>query len=227
LAPEILAGGEYNNAVDWWAFGALIYEMLTGWAPFYEKDVQKMYQQKISRRIGVPDYVDPSGKHLLIRLLDRNPDTRLTDPKKIKSHAWFASIDWDKLYHKEIEPPYKPAVHSDSIEMIDKYFTSKSITEEIGAADEKAIDDKTDQCFKDYSYFPERDPNEIETTGSWPPVGRSSSFECISKEIEEEWYEPSKSQPGSYTYINPAERILEAHGLGMNSIDTSSSNLVT
>jgi len=52
LAPEVLAGGDYNNAVDWWAFGALIYEMLTGWAPFYTKDVQKMYKLKITQGSG-------------------------------------------------------------------------------------------------------------------------------------------------------------------------------
>jgi len=213
LAPEILSGSDYNNAVDWWAFGALIYEMLTGWAPFYEKDIQKMYQHKVSRRIGVPDYVDPNAKHLLIRLLDRNPETRLTDPKKIKAHPWFASLDWEKLYRKEIEPPYKPAVPEDSTAMIDTFFTSKNINEEIGPADEQAIDDKTDPSFKDYSYYPERDPADIET-GSWPPTGKSAGFECLSQG-EEDW-EPSKSQPSSYTQINPGERILEEHGLGRN-----------
>jgi len=82
LAPEIVQGGEYNNAVDWWAFGAIIYEMLTGWVPFYTKDTQKMYKLKLTAKAGIPDYVDPGAKHILLRLLDRNPDTRLTDPEK-------------------------------------------------------------------------------------------------------------------------------------------------
>jgi len=223
LAPEVLAGGDYNNAVDWWSFGALIYEMLTGWAPFYEKDVQKMYQHKITRKIGVPDYVGPDAKDLLIRLLDRNPETRLTDSKKIKDHAWFAPIDWQKLYNKEIEPPYIPGVPSeDSIEMIDKFFTSKDIKEEIGSVDDQAIDDTVEPNFKDYSYFPEKDVDDIET-GSWPPRGKSSGFGYLS---EDGPVDLSKSQPSiSYTWTNPAERILEAHGLGRDSL-TNSSNLV-
>jgi len=98
-------------------------------------------------------------------------------------------------------------VPSDSIEMIDKCFTSKNINDEIGHVDEKAIDDKMDPSFQDYTYFPERDANE---TGSWPPLGKSNGFEWESPDE----YEPSKSQPSSYTYTNPAERILEAHGLG-------------
>ena len=34
MAPEILSEKPYTRAVDWWAFGVLIYEMLLGKAPF-------------------------------------------------------------------------------------------------------------------------------------------------------------------------------------------------
>jgi len=187
LAPEILAGGDYNNAVDWWAFGAIIYEMLTGWAPFYTKDVQKMYKLKVTARIGVPDYVTPQAKHLLLRLLDRNPDTRLTDPDKIKAHPWFASINWDKLFRKEIEPPFKPPLTSThSTEMFDPDFTKKSIEIEIGSTQDPAIDDNNDTMFKDYTYYESG-------TGSWPgPL--PTPFKS-----ENDIYEPSKSQPNSYS----------------------------
>jgi len=173
----------------------LIYEMLTGWAPFYEKDVQKMYQHKISKRIGVPDYVDKDARELLVKLLDRNPETRLTDPTIIKKHPWFAPIDWEQLFNKQIDPPYKPTVTTtDSTAMIDKYFTSKNIREEIGSADEPAIEDSSDPNFRNYSYRPEYDGE----TGSWPPRGKSTvGFDL--EELKEHTYEPSKSQPGSYT----------------------------
>jgi len=194
LAPEVLAGGGYTIAVDWWGFGALIYEMLTGWTPFYEKDVQKMYQLKISRKIGVPDYVDPDAKDLLIRLLERNPERRLTDPIQIKKHPWFATIDWEKLYNKEIAPPYKPAVPTtESVEMIDKFFTNKNIRDEIGKDDEPAIPDSKDSRFKNYSYVPvggeEPEPEPEPETGSWG--GKKSPIESLA-------HEPSKSQPSSY-----------------------------
>jgi len=193
LAPEILAGGDYNNAVDWWAFGAIIYEMLTGWAPFYTKDVQKMYKLKITARIGVPDYVQPQAKHLLLRLLDRNPDTRMTDPEKIKTHPWFSKIDWQKLYKKEIEPPFKPILASThSTEMFDPDFTQKNIENEIGNTQDPAIDDTTDNLFKDYTYY----ENETET-GSWPPTGHAVGKLNESTEI----YEPSKSLSSSCSNI--------------------------
>ena len=70
LAPEVLEGKPYGNAVsrkmklfleesviykklqiDWWSLGILIYEMMTGYPPFYAEDVQVMYQRILHERI--------------------------------------------------------------------------------------------------------------------------------------------------------------------------------
>uniref|UniRef100_A0A6B2L6G2 Protein kinase domain-containing protein n=1 Tax=Arcella intermedia TaxID=1963864 RepID=A0A6B2L6G2_9EUKA len=156
LAPEVLLGTKYSNAVDWWGFGALIFEMLTGTAPFFEQDIKKMFQMKITCKIGFPDYVEETAKHLLIRLLDRNPGTRWTDPKKIKAHPWFSTIDWDKLYKKELQPPFKPVLDSpDSLIFIDKSFTNKDVDQEIGSTNEPGIEDQEDPKFSSFNYFPD------------------------------------------------------------------------
>jgi p90 ribosomal S6 kinase len=47
--------------------------------------------------------------------------------EEIKSHSFFATIDWDKLMKKEIYPPFKPAVsRADDAFYFDKEFTSKT-----------------------------------------------------------------------------------------------------
>ena len=47
--------------------------------------------------------------------------------EEIKSHSFFATVDWDKLLRKEINPPFKPAVsRADDAFYFDKEFTSKT-----------------------------------------------------------------------------------------------------
>lgn len=47
--------------------------------------------------------------------------------EEIKAHSFFATIDWDKLLRKEIQPPFKPAVsRADDAFYFDKEFTSKT-----------------------------------------------------------------------------------------------------
>mgnify|MGYP001241825338 CR=1 FL=1 len=60
----------------------------------------------------------------------RDPEKRLTDPSKIKAHAWFSGIDWDKLVAKEITPPFIPPVkNAADIRMVDPEFTSIDVQE--------------------------------------------------------------------------------------------------
>jgi len=108
LAPEILQGLKYGKAVDWWSFGTLMYEMLTGLPPFYSQDVQEMYNKIMNDKLVFPPQMSEEAKSLLIALLERNPDKRLQDAKNIKAHPYFAGIDWGKIARKEVDPPFLP-----------------------------------------------------------------------------------------------------------------------
>ncbi len=52
MAPEIVLKMPYTRAVDWWSFGAMIYEMLTGLPPFYTTDKEKLFKRIISKLLG-------------------------------------------------------------------------------------------------------------------------------------------------------------------------------
>jgi classical protein kinase C len=43
MAPEILMDKRYGRAVDWWAFGVLIYQMLLQQSPFRGEDEDEIY----------------------------------------------------------------------------------------------------------------------------------------------------------------------------------------
>jgi len=129
LAPEVLEGTGYGKAVDWWSFGTLMFEMLTGLPPFYSQDFQQMYSKIMTAKLNIPKSVSESAKNLLEAVLQRDPDKRLTDPAKIKEHPFFATIDWELLLQKEITPPFIPPVKSkEDTSQVDPTFTSEQPT---------------------------------------------------------------------------------------------------
>ena len=117
LAPEILDMKGHGFAVDWWTFGVLIYEMITGRPPFMHSNHHKL---GVLIRQGVIIFPHPERhgikmsdelKDLITKLLDKNQATRLgskNDADDIVNHPWFKGMDWDKLMKKELDAPFKP-----------------------------------------------------------------------------------------------------------------------
>jgi serine/threonine protein kinase len=129
LAPEILEGARYGKAVDWWSFGTLVFEMLTGLPPFYCEDVQQMYSKIMTAELQIPDSVSPDAADLIRKLLERDPERRLQDPEQIQIHPFFSSIDFNRLVNKAIPPPFVPDVNGESdTSNIDPTFTEETPT---------------------------------------------------------------------------------------------------
>ncbi|RNF12738.1 rac serine-threonine kinase-like protein [Trypanosoma rangeli] len=132
IAPEFLLGQPHGRAVDWWALGILLYEMIEGIPPFFNENSNDMYEEilKGDLKFGTDDdkesglpVISEQAKDLLHRLLDRNPQTRLQDLEEFKKHPFFDDIDWEKLSQREIEPPFRPS--SNIFCNFDEDFTSK------------------------------------------------------------------------------------------------------
>ena len=113
LAPEIILRQGHGKAADWWSFGGIIYEMLCGQPPFYNKDKEKLFKNiKYSEpRLDFP-FLSEDARDLCSKLLDKNPQSRLgsgeTDAQEIMTHPWFATIDWNTIYEKKHTAPYIP-----------------------------------------------------------------------------------------------------------------------
>lgn len=154
LAPEILEGARYGKAVDWWSFGTLVFEMLTGLPPFYCEDVQQMYSKIMTAELQIPDSVSPDAADLIRKLLERDPERRLQDPEQIKIHPFFSSIDFNRLVSKAIEPPFVPDVKDESdTSNIDPTFTEETPTlhdDEDGGASSPP----PDNGFDGFTYVP-------------------------------------------------------------------------
>ena len=119
--------------------------------PFYSQDVQQMYQKIMTAKLSVPKSVSDSARDILEKLLIRDPEARLTDPETIKAHPWFAPIDWEKLFAKELAPPYKPPVKSkDDTSQVDPTFTSE--TPQLSLCAESNLSDTLQQKFDGFTY---------------------------------------------------------------------------
>ncbi|CDK24792.1 unnamed protein product [Kuraishia capsulata CBS 1993] len=128
LAPELLLNRGYTRVVDFWTLGTLLYEMLTGLPPFYDEDVNKMYSKILNDTLVFPSDMETSTKSLIKGLLTRDPTKRLgyNGTHEIKTHPYFADVDWNKLLVKGYIPPYKPLVKdSTDTSNFDSEFTSE------------------------------------------------------------------------------------------------------
>ncbi|KAF3935368.1 hypothetical protein ABW20_dc0102202 [Dactylellina cionopaga] len=116
MAPEILLDKRYGRAVDWWAFGVLIYQMLLQQSPFRGEDEDEIYDAILSDEPLYPIHMPRDSVSILQKLLTREPELRLgsgpTDAQEIMSHAFFRNVNWDDIYNKRVPSPFLPQISS-------------------------------------------------------------------------------------------------------------------
>ncbi|XP_054829292.1 ribosomal protein S6 kinase alpha-3 isoform X1 [Eublepharis macularius] len=131
MAPEVVNRRGHTQSADWWSFGVLMFEMLTGTLPFQGKDRKETMTMILKAKLGMPQFLSPEAQSLLRMLFKRNPANRLgagpDGVEEIKRHHFFSTIDWNKLYRREINPPFKPATgRPEDTFYFDPEFTAKT-----------------------------------------------------------------------------------------------------
>lgn len=132
LAPEVLEDNDYGRAVDWWGVGVVMYEMMCGRLPFYNRDHEVLFTLILMEDVKFPRNISAEAKDLLSGLLVKDPNRRLgggpDDARDIMAHPFFSSINWTDLNQKKITPPFKPQVTSDTdTRYFDSEFTGESV----------------------------------------------------------------------------------------------------
>nr|BAE28414.1 unnamed protein product [Mus musculus] len=131
MAPEVVNRQGHTHSADWWSYGVLMFEMLTGSLPFQGKDRKETMTLILKAKLGMPQFLSTEAQSLLRALFKRNPANRLGSgpdgAEEIKRHIFYSTIDWNKLYRREIKPPFKPAVaQPDDTFYFDTEFTSRT-----------------------------------------------------------------------------------------------------
>ncbi|KAL0489772.1 glucocorticoid-regulated kinase [Acrasis kona] len=156
LAPEVLLQKGHGKPVDWWSYGTLVYEMLIGIPPFYNENVQKMYDKILHSQLVLSEkLMSPEVQDLIRKLLERDPRKRLgsgpTGAEEIKKHPWFAGVNWDDLYHKRITPPFRPNVHGElDTSFFDDEFTRQAPIDSV--VENSYLDASVQKEFEGFTY---------------------------------------------------------------------------
>ncbi|XP_065877976.1 CBL-interacting serine/threonine-protein kinase 12-like [Euphorbia lathyris] len=106
VAPEVLARKGYDAAkVDIWSCGVILFVLMAGYLPFHDQNVMLMYKKIYRGEFRCPRWFSPELIKLLSKLLDINPETRITF-SEIMENRWFKKgfkhikfyVEDDKVY---------------------------------------------------------------------------------------------------------------------------------
>jgi len=121
LAPEIIEGKGYGMAVDWWALGILLHEMLYGYPPFHGYNPFMVYEKIMTGKENIlfpPVPMTSLGAQGAMRnFLERKRKKRAGCGKggfkSIKNLKFFSGVSWESASRLLLEPVLVPTVEMD------------------------------------------------------------------------------------------------------------------
>ncbi|CAD8170348.1 unnamed protein product [Paramecium pentaurelia] len=120
-APEIFSGEGYNQMVDMWSAGCILYSMLSGQLPFLSDYLNDLIEKIKDAAIEFPnelfEQVSKEAKDLIIQLLQKDWAFR-PHPDAALKHQWFQSVDDDQVRKKSLR---KLAIRKNMPRLSSKY----------------------------------------------------------------------------------------------------------
>ncbi|KAF1745503.1 hypothetical protein MXB_4034 [Myxobolus squamalis] len=132
IHKQFLFGNGFSHDSDWWAFGVLMYLLLTSDFPFRGLTDEALFANIKYNKPLLPDYFKVETKSLLNLLLTKDPIQRLGHGLKgdvfIRTHNYFVCINWNDVRNQKLDPPVLPEINTDGItDNFDEEFTHSLI----------------------------------------------------------------------------------------------------
>ena len=128
MAPEIIKGKNYDKSADWYSFGIVLYQMICGDVPFKLKN-RNIDEISYETDIKYPEKISNEAKDIISKLLEIEPEKRLgyKSSDEIKNSAFFNEVDFDLVYKKEYNPPFRPKLNGElDLKYFNIYFTENN-----------------------------------------------------------------------------------------------------
>lgn len=108
-APEILLNptdgfSKPNPNADFYAFGAIIYEMVCGLPLFFHTQIDQLKEIIKSGKHYFPFHVSQQAIAFINKLISLDPTKRTINFGTIKDEHFFKNIDWDQILTKQCDP---------------------------------------------------------------------------------------------------------------------------
>ncbi|KAJ9594148.1 hypothetical protein L9F63_014404, partial [Diploptera punctata] len=151
----------YDQSVDWWCLGAVLYEMLYGLPPFYSRNTAEMYDRILNKPLRLRPTISESAMDILTKLLQKDRHKRLGSGYRgfdeVKRHDFYKLINWEDLIAKRIPPPFNPNVQSPmDLRHIDPEFTREVVASSVGQSQSTCMLSasvcEADDAFAGFSY---------------------------------------------------------------------------
>ncbi|EOA12435.1 hypothetical protein CARUB_v10028322mg [Capsella rubella] len=89
VAPEVINRKGYDGTkADIWSCGVVLFVLLAGYLPFHDSNLMEMYRKIGKADFKAPSWFAPEVRRLLCKMLDPNPETRITIAR-IRESSWF------------------------------------------------------------------------------------------------------------------------------------------
>uniref|UniRef100_M4B6B1 Protein kinase domain-containing protein n=1 Tax=Hyaloperonospora arabidopsidis (strain Emoy2) TaxID=559515 RepID=M4B6B1_HYAAE len=199
MAPEVFSGKSYSRAVDWWALGVMVYEMIDGRTPFNAKTNRLIKERIVNVDLKFSPRFTEDAKDFVSKLLTKNEAARLGSGEKgfeqIKCHPWFKGLDWDSVDRKEalFEGQYALMEKHAKEYRTEDIFETYMNTTEVPIDTPASAKSSNDELFNDFAFnymdgpdeeqrdVPEPDEEGNGETASSPTSTSDSSSERTSK----------------------------------------------
>ncbi|GMJ12600.1 PINOID, ABRUPTUS [Hibiscus trionum] len=120
VSPEVASGGSHGNAVDWWAFGIFVYEMIYGRTPFAAPSNELTLRNIVKTPLTFPTHSPSSllehhARDLISALLNKDPNSRLGSKRgaaDVKTHPFFKALNFALI--RSVTPPEIPGLRRQS-----------------------------------------------------------------------------------------------------------------